>query len=477
MKVDFEQQETERKHELRAVARTARLGPDRAEEWIAAGTSADEARAEILAEIASGTIEIGEGETEKYVRQMTEAIVAKAGMTEAVDVARRSSNVPGLAKALKGWTRESTGGEMRGLSFGEMAADSLERRGQRADRRNYHDTIGRCLGIGGALARSQGIEPARTVQRRDYPGQSLSDFQHALLNSIRVVALAAYARASETYRAFTKVMLLPDFKTATVLRMGSMIGTLSTIDEGGTIPVNVIADATNAGAVALETEGTQLRVSRHVLLADRADLIRDVASTAGRAAAIHLEKKVFAVLTANGGLGKQVTWNGVTANLIDAQYNNLGTPATLGIDGLAADVAKLRSQVDPGSGEPLNLQADTLLVPVVLDPLANQVNASRITPGAPGADPAVPAFSGGIVRQVVSSPRLTGTMRYVFAAPDVCAAVALAFLDRGEMSQLPIIETADQWHAWDFDGLKVRLLLDSIAVPLEPLGVVGNVGA
>lgn len=441
--------ESEDDRSIRDTVRALRLAPSLADEMIAEGLTLKEARERILGDMGSGRIEVGDSEKDKQERAAVAALTSRLGLTSQF-AAHANSQIPEVAAAFADCRSRDTGGEFQGMALGEIARDTLARRGlfpRRGPREYPADVIERAL------------------QRRDAGGQETSsDFTLILKNLLFRVALNAYLQASAVWREVTDVRLVKDFKPVTFIVPGNLDPLLKT-NEGQEIPTVQVPDVTELPPTTLNAHNAMINISRLTILNDNLQVLADRATMLGKAAALSVEGAFFDLLLAASGLGPTVTVGGITAPMIDAQFGNAGAGSTLDLNGLQADRLLMTSQVDRANKIVLDLRPKTLLVPSALEGKAAEIVRAFYTPDGK------PLVSGGLVGQIISSPRLTGTRRWLFSDPARAAAFVATFpKDQGS---IPLFEERDGWNV---DGVRFAVTFDFAMNPFDPKAMVSNAG-
>ena len=223
-------------------------------------------------------------------------------------------------------------------------------------------------------------------------------------------------------------------------------------------------------ALTTETRGNMIAVSRKAIVNDDIGAILDIIGKFGRSAGLSIEKDVYALLAQNGGLGPNITVNGVTAPLFDdAAWGNVSTGAALSMAALEADRVKMANQKDLNANEFLALKPSVLLVPESLRGEAMVLNNAKFDPTASSAFER-PNYVNGMFREIISTPRLTGTRRYAFTDPGAAAAIVVAFLNG---TQAPFL---DQQLGWNIDGQEIKLRMDFKVQAMDPKASVTNAG-
>jgi hypothetical protein len=448
-------EELSRAAEIRALTRKVQLADAVAEELITKGTTLEQARAIVIDKVAERSesiktenhprIEVGASASEKFCRAAEAGMLHRYGFGDmAASVSQKARWAPKFEGVVK-----DNGGEFRGMRVSEMARRFLELEGQ--------NTRG--------LSERQIVERALTFNRGG--AQTGSDFSVLLENTMYKVLLGQYALADDTWRSFCGTDTVQDFRPANRYRTGSF-GTLPVIPEMGEYPRLTIPDGSKT-QISTETRGAMIAVSRQALINDDMGAILDSIGKFGRAVGLSIESDVYAQLTANAGLG--FLQDGSTAFFSSGNKNLNATGSALSVDALDADRVVLSNQKDPSNNEFLNLAKFgrlTLVVPVSLGGEARVINKNQY-------DFQSSVFQKqnkvqGLFREIVDTPRLTGTRRYMFADPSDACAIKVVFLN-GEQS--PFME---QRLGWQVDGTEWKLRMDYKVLPFDPKGAVTNAG-
>lgn len=459
--------ERERVAGIRHAVKTGKLGDAFANRLIADNVSLADARHAVIEALADrsdavtidphlpteernarGRFSVGETEREKMQRGMTAAILSRAGMLPMLaGVVASKPSMPGVRAAFKAFDADDDGGEYQSMTLAEMARETLERRGVRTR------PMSRERMIGEALTRAGGQATA-------------SDFAIVLENTLHKVLMGAYAQASDSWRRFCGTDSVQDFRSANRYRTGSF-GTLPVVAESAEFQNLSIPDGQKM-QISTETRGGIVALSRQAIINDDMGALTETTGKFGRAAGLSIEKAVYDLLAQNAGLGPTITIGSTTQPLFDAAWGNIGTGAALSMASIEADRVKMASQKDISNNEFLDLRPRTLLVPLALEGEANVLNRAKFDPTAASAFER-PNIVGGLFRDVVGTPRLTGTRRYLFS--DQVHALVVVFLNG---TQAPFME---QQLGWRVDGTEWKVRLDFKALAFDPKGAVTNAGA
>lgn len=440
--------ERERISGIRAAVRAAKLDEKVGEKLINDGTEIGAARAFVLEELAKrsdadpvvpANIEVGESDHEKFSRGAASALLMRA--------------VPALVRAaqekkVEGFDAIDTGSnEFRGLSLYDLARRSLERRGVKTERMNRMDLAGRAF-----------------TERSGGPYSGTSDFTVILENVMGKILLGMYAITPDTWSRICGTTTVPDFRPSPRYRTGSL-SVLDSLAENGEYKSKSIPDGAKT-SVSVSTKGNKIAISRQLIINDDMGALSDLLSKLGRAARLSIEADFYALLLQNSGLGPTV---GANPFFHSSQGNVNATGSAISVAGIDADRVVMRSQKDSSSNEYLDLSPATLLVPVGLGGQARVINNSAYNHDSTKLQQ--PNMVQGLFRDIVDTPRLSGTRRYLFADPSVTPAFLVAFLEG--QPQAPVIESKD---GWDIDGTEMKVRMDYQVQAFDPKGAVTNAG-
>lgn len=433
---------------IQSAVRTAKLPETFAADLVARGVTLDAARSEIFAKMAdaqTGTetrqhLAIGEDAQDKFMRGATNWLLVKSGMA---DLVARAANPqkPDVAAI--------DPGEFRGMSLVELARETLVRAGRQVRGMDKMRMLADAFTVRGTIT------------------QSTSDFANLLENVMHKVLLAAYATQPDTWRRFCAQGTVSDFRAHNRYRMGSF-GSLDALNANGEFKSKAIDDAEKA-TITASTKGNIINVSRQMIVNDDMGAFGRLLAMLGRAAGLSVEVDVYATLALNAGLGP--TQSDLEA-LFHSNRANVGTGAALSAASLDADAAIMAAQTDPNGNEFLNLEPAVLLVPRGLRGQALVINESEYDPDTLANKAQMKKnVARGFFRDVVGTPRLTGTRRYMFADPNVAPVLEVAFLE-GQTE--PVLETRDGWNV---DGAEMKVRFDYGVAAVDFRGAVTNAGA
>jgi len=295
---------------------------------------------------------------------------------------------------------------------------------------------------------------------------STSDFPILLSGLNRRILLASYESVADVWRQFCAVGSVSDFREWNRLRMGS-ISDLDTVGENGEYKMKKINDA-DYEKIKAGTKGNLINVSRQMIINDDLDGIAKYAEQLGRAASRSIENDVFKVLASNAGLGP-ILVDGKT--LFHADHGNIAAvaaaPSVASIGAVRTQMKKIK---DKDSNEFLNLSPSVWLGPVDLEDNVGLVNDSQYNTDVTNKFN-VPNTSRGLYKNIIGTPRLTGTPWYSFADPNAEPVIEVVFLDG---NQTPFLDSEE---AFTQDGMTWKVRHDYGVGAVGYRGAVRNAGA
>lgn len=443
---------------IRKLARTHGMGDTWAQTLIDAGTSLADAQEAVLTDLAerdaevpsAGGVRIGAGEDErdKFIRGVTAALIERTGQLGLVERARAKN--PKAMQAV-----EVDGGEFRGYSPLELARLCLER--SRIPHKGLMplDLVGRAF-------------TAVNVRTGSSNFQSTADFPVILENVLGKVSLGSYILQTNTWEQFCKVEEVADFRTSNRYRTGSFTG-LDVIAEHGEYKTGTIPDGSKY-SIGTQRFGKMFSISREVIVNDDMGALVDIATKIGQSAGRTLENAVYALLLANSGLGPTQS---DTNPFFHSSRANVSTGAALSVAAIDADRVFMRKQKDPAGLDFLEMRPRVLLVPDELWGQANEINKAEFDFDSAGTSASGkfmrPNRVRGLFEMVVSSPRLSGTRRYLFGGD--LDAIVVTFL--GGYGRGPVMETQNGWRV---DGAEWKVTLYAKPGMGDPKAALTNAG-
>jgi hypothetical protein len=248
--------------------------------------------------------------------------------------------------------------------------------------------------------------PARVIERAMH---TTSDFPLLLGTASTRILLDAYKRAAPAIKACVRIRQdVPDFRTINVIRLAGM-SRLQQVNEHGEITAGT---ATEAGeSYKVTTFARVFAMTREAMVNDDLGALQSVHLMGGAAAETEAAE-IVALLAANTGAGPTMKDGNP---LFRTAANNLANAGTaLDITNVAAAVAAMRTQTDPG-GNLVAVDPAIILVGPQMELAARQIVAAINPTQIGNANPYTSAFT------VVVEPRLTGRQWFVFSNPAAAA--------------------------------------------------------
>jgi len=277
---------------------------------------------------------------------------------------------------------------------------------------------------------------------------STSDFPILLENTMHKALLEGYTVASDTWRRFCAVGSVSDFRAHNRYMRGS-VGNLLSKTELNEYQNGSLSDGSKESITAA-TKGLIIGLNREMVVNDDLGAFISIAADLGRSAARTIESDVYTALASNSGLGPLLS-DGKT--LFHADHNNIGSGAAISVAAIDADRVIMASQQDNGGNDFLDLRPSIAVVPIGLGGTMREVNAQEYNDDAT-KNQRKPNSVRGLFDDVVDSPRISGTRRYMFADPSIAPVIEVAFLDG---LQEPTIEMQ---QGFTVDGTSYKVSLD-----------------
>jgi ATP-dependent Clp endopeptidase proteolytic subunit ClpP len=294
--------------------------------------------------------------------------------------------------------------------------------------------------------------------------QSTSDFPILLENVMHKTLQAAYATAPDTWSRFCAIGSVSDFRAHNRYRVGSL-GNLDDVGENGEYQNKEIPDGEKS-SISAGTKGNIINVTRHMIINDDLGAFLSLAIQQGRAAKRTIEAMVYALLAEGAGLGPTMV-DGKT--LFHADHGNVGTGAALTMASIEADRVKMAQQKDVSGNDYLDLRPAIWVGPIGLGGTARTINDAQYDPDTANKLQK-PNMVRGLYRDIVDTPRLSGTRVYSFADPNEAPVIEVAFLDG---VQEPFLESQD---GFTVDGTQYKVRLDVGVGAIDYRGAVTNAG-
>ena len=410
------EQERKRTSEITALFRD--FDVEGADEAIVMGVSVDEARAMVMDQLRARnkgvSVTMGEAESDKFRAAAQDAVLMAAGIPVA-DAA------PGAQ-------------ELRGHSMVELARESLQREGLKA---NYGDNM----------------ELARAAIN------STSTFPAIMANLANKSVMVGFNEVETTYQIWAGKGSNRDFKEAARVAL-SEAGNLELVPEGGQFPHDSLGEASARTKVA--TYGKLFSLTRQAIINDDLGLFSKIATKYGSAAKRLVNKMVYAQLTGNVKMQDNVA-------LFDTKHGNVAaTGEALSVKAIAKAITAMRRQKGIQGEATLNITPKYLVVPPELEVTAYQiVNSTAAVDGVNSG--VVNPYKGRFV--VVADAELTDPEAwYLVADASQHDTIEVTYLNGVET---PRLETR---QGFDVDGIEYKVAFDCGVSALDFRGVFKNAG-
>jgi ATP-dependent protease ClpP protease subunit len=298
--------------------------------------------------------------------------------------------------------------------------------------------------------------------------QSTSDFTTVLENVMHKSLQAAYAGQPDTWSRFCSKGSVTDFRAHPRYRFGT-IANLDTVLENAEFKNKSISDAEKVSITAT-TKGNIVNVSRQMIVNDDLNAFVGLSGMLGRAAKRTVEAAVYTQITTASGLGPTYSVDSIA--LYNASHANIASTGAISAAVFDDMRTKMALQMDKDSNDYLDLRPAILLVPTAYGGAARVINDSQYDPDTVANKSWMkPNLVRGMFRDIIDTPRLTGTRVYAFADPSVCPTYEVAFLDGNDTPFL------DAQTGFTVDGAMYKVRLDFGVALVEYKGTVTAAGA
>ncbi len=435
--------ERHRAAEIRRIVSAVKLPDTLAAKYIDDGLEVDAVRSAVIDEIAKAQSAtqpptkpaphavIVADDRDKWLAGAQSWLIAKAGLSALVQKHTGEKVDPG---------------EFRGMRLDAIAAESLVRRGERVRGMDPREMVGRAFTMQGSM-------------------NTTSDFAVLLETAMHKVLQAAYATQPDTWSRFCRTGTVSDFRAHNRYRIGSF-GALDQVNEAGEFKNKSIPDG-EKGTITAVTKGNIIAISRQSIINDDMGVFNDLAVMLGRAAKLSIESDVYAMFALNSGFGPTLADG--KALFHDDHYNKAPTGGAPTVALFDAARVLLGSQMDPSRNEYLALSPAIWVGPLSMGGTVRVLVNAQYDPDTANKLQ-MPNRVNGIVRDIVDTPRLSGTPWYFFADPNVAPVFEVAFLN-GEQS--PYVDSEDGWRV---DGTEMKVRLDYGVAGIDFRGAVRNAG-
>ncbi len=316
-------------------------------------------------------------------------------------------------------------------------------------------------------------EVLRIAANRGFQADGTSNYSlsNVLANVLNKMMLAGYLFVEQTWREVAAIRSVPDFKAT---RNISLFGDLVYDEVGSTGELKNATLGDQAFANQANQYGKIMTIDRKSIINDDLGALTTVPMLMGRGASLRLNKNFWSVFLNPGNADDgNAFWNNSTNTHGTppagqrAAYANLftGGATALSSTSLNTAVTAFSKQVDP-AGEPLGVEAETLLYPPELDTTARELmNSQFIVYGGASAakQPANNVFQGRfkpVMSRYLSNTAYTGnsaTAWYLLSSPTLFPVIECAFLNGVDT---PTVQQAGIDYQFDRLGISIRGVFD-----------------
>lgn len=287
---------------------------------------------------------------------------------------------------------------------------------------------------------------------------STSDFPNILADVANKSLRAGYDAHPRTFLPFCRKVSANDFKPINRMQLGEA-PELKKVNEKGEYTYGQMSDGKES--YVLDTYGRIISLTRKTIINDDLDALTRIPRSFGDAAAALENKTVWGLLIKNGKMSDN-------KGVFHADHSNIGTAGLISEETLSEMRQKMRTQKGLDSKEPLNLQAQHLLVPAALETTAQKLLSTVLA--AKTGD--VNVFASSL--DLVVEPLLDAdseTQWYAASSYARIDTIEYAYLTGNEGV---FIETE---NGFDVDGIKIKASLDFGAGIIDYRGLYRNAGA
>lgn len=424
--------------EIQKIVRAAKLPDSVSQSLIGKGISLAQSRKVVLDQLAQSSSDTGEIRSIRVVRDEMDSM---RGLVENALLNRYNPNIFKL---------DASAREFRGMSLMEIGRDLLERRGTRTRGLSRTQISGLMLGLG--------LE-TRGGGSGGYMGTS--DFPVILSNIANKTLRAAYESAPQTFKAFSRATIAPDFKMMARVQLGDA-PSLEKVNESGEFKRGSVSESKEQYALA--TYGKVVAINRQVIINDDLDAFTRLPAMFGRAAADLESDTVWSIITGNPVMGDGNA-------LFHNKHENLAATGGVGVISVATlSSAREALRKQKGlNGRFINVAAKYLMVPCSLETIAQQFMTTNVMHIK---NPDVNPFAGTL--QIITEPRLDSastTAWYLSGDPSQIDTIEYAYLEGNEGVYL------ESRVGFDVDGLELKARLDFAAKAIDWRGVYKNPGS
>jgi phage major head subunit gpT-like protein len=288
--------------------------------------------------------------------------------------------------------------------------------------------------------------------------QSTSDYPALLANLMNKSLRDAYQVAESGIRKIAKETTANDFRAKSRIQVDHSGFNLEAVSETGEYKYGSFIDS--AESYAVSTFGKIFAISRKALVNDDLGGLGDVTQRLGLAAAEFERQFLVDLLTAQSGLGPNMSDG---KKLFHTDHGNIAAGAPPDISTLSAARLLMRQQTGPGGGL-ISVVPMYFLVPSALETVAEQLTFAIQATLTTSVNPFTKLTP-------VVEPRLTNPKRWYLA----CDPALMPNLEFAYLAGAPGPQTESR-AGFEVDGVQTKVRLDYGAGFVEWRGLVTNAG-
>lgn len=303
------------------------------------------------------------------------------------------------------------------------------------------------------------------IAKQALASQTTSDFVIVLENAMHKMVVAGYRASQFTWSRFCRVGTLSDYRPHNRYYLSSF-SDIKEVNEKGEYEDGVLGDAVKE-VITAKRKGRILQVTPEVIINDDLGFIQQAASALGLAAGRTIEKDVYALFALNSGNGPTMS-DGKA--LFHVDHGNIATTAAVpSVASLDAARVQLALQKDPAGNDFLDITPALWLGPLGLGGTARVVIGAEYDPDTNNKLQR-PNIVRNMVRDIIDTPRLSGTPWYVLADPNLEPTFEVGFLDG---VQTPTLEQETNFRT---DGVAWKVSHRYGVAAIGYRGIVKNAG-
>lgn len=358
--------------------------------------------------------EIRQSAREEMLKRSAEAPRIRVHASSEDPAVIRTRQADAVAFRMAGGDLPEPSREFVNMSLRDMALDSLQRAGEA----------------------TRGLSTDEVFTRAAH---GTSDFPLVVSNAMGRVALDSYRAAESPLKRLARQRTLPNFKPSQSIRLGEM-GRLEEMSEHGEFTHTSRAET--GESMCLKTFGRGISVSRKLLIDDDLNMLGDMTSAIGQAAAQTEADELVSILTGNPDMSDG------TAVFHTSRGNLAGAGADPSETTLDAARKAMRGVTGLDGETIIGVTPRYLVVGPELETTAEKVLASIYAATTEDVNPFAQRLA------LVIEPRLAGDAWYLMADPARVPALQFAYLQSAQGVQI------QRKEAWNTLGMEYRAFLD-----------------